>query len=192
MRQNEASSPDPPPCNDGWPPRPRGADQAAAQRRLCHRRRRPRAAALGASVLSASGATPGDVNRRVHLSVVTAKIETATVPYVVRRAIWCSRSMWTACRRPIKVRRNLIQLRQCAAVGLCSGTRPASASADASVSRERAEQCKHASARRTVGVRLSVLPERRLAAGHSVCEPVITLQVARTYVEVTSWRVVLL
>ncbi|GLI95250.1 hypothetical protein [Methylocystis echinoides] len=39
--------------------------------------------AHGASVVNASGATPGDVNVRVHLSVVTAMIETSTVPYVV-------------------------------------------------------------------------------------------------------------
>jgi hypothetical protein len=39
--------------------------------------------ARGASVVNASGATPGDVNARLRFSADTAKIETSALPYVV-------------------------------------------------------------------------------------------------------------
>ena len=39
--------------------------------------------ARGASVVHASGATPGDVNARVRFSADTAKIKTSALPYAV-------------------------------------------------------------------------------------------------------------
>jgi hypothetical protein len=39
--------------------------------------------ARGASVVNASGATPGDVNARLRFSADTAKIETSALPYTV-------------------------------------------------------------------------------------------------------------
>lgn len=39
--------------------------------------------ARGASVVNASGATPGDVNARVRFSADTAKIKTSALPYAV-------------------------------------------------------------------------------------------------------------
>jgi len=39
--------------------------------------------ARGASVVNASGATPGDVNARLRFSADTAKIETSALPYAV-------------------------------------------------------------------------------------------------------------